>query len=1074
MDLWSPFPNFHVKTCAQFQRREPNTPWPFVHIFQFLHAMDNHIRYLQEVCRVGGKKFSSCTQSTQYSVEIYKSELMSVHKIDISKDDPEVHPQYICILCERALKRTRTHAKFSGGGCSPVVDWQPHNRINCSFCANHTTKARGRPVRAKPNPTLRGSCDVSSTLALSTSQATSPTCTTSQATVTAPESTNIAPPQASMVGMDIQADQVLAQACGVQRAGIELKAERFIDQHVAEICKLCENVVDNAIEAACCEELFCGNCICTWLSKHNTCPVCDKEMIASQLCRPGRVLCRVLSNRSIRCDFYKPALDGCPMVVPIQHLQNHVKECAFNPDEPAKQQPIRAVRPSSTVAEVTTASPSKLQGNVAGSLIARLVSARAQDGKLEVKMGEERRGHPQIFHLAPSSIVPSTEASASTLKRRASELTRIAENVCGGSDGARVQLTAGLKKLSSAAQEHLLEEAGLRCSTPSPGTALAIKADLRLPWSQLRKLRQWLKVFGVKLESEHTMRQFIAMKLPSYSAMELPMTKRNGNVSMAATVFFPDLITIVMHFVDILHESDRLTWHNGLIPESQIWLKLGGDHGGGNFKLSLQIANTENPNATYNTIPICIFKEKDTPSNLETALGQYRDQIKQLQQSLWRGKAIKLYLFGDYEFQTVNYGLSGSSGVRPCLHCHCMKKDMVLVTESRTVADKRPRTLATLTEDYGKFREAGLQLPQAKNFNNVIRSCILPVPISNVIIPVLHLDLGIFTWMFEAFLKDLNQLDLTLAAKCAATDADSVVFTKLVGLNNDLCVKQLEVNIADAQLNTVNQQLQYVALHVHEQVGVQDVLAVLGALQELHKTAEANFQQLTRQHADLQQQINTIATSKDFTGPCVAAVEPVLQQHHIERQVYHGGAFIGNHAHQALKPAVVTAISHCHINVVDQRCPELSDEAATTARRYKQLLTCYAECRSVFSRCTAVDENEVEQLQNAITNFMANCRVEIVERGLGHITPKLHLLEEHTAPMIKKLGVGLGLLAEQGAESLHSSMNTLDSLFKNIPGDLARLKTVAEQHLPTTTKEASELRPRPRKRKSEEQRPTQL
>ena len=79
-----------------------------------------------------------------------------------------------------------------------------------------------------------------------------------------------------------------------------------------------------------------------------------------------------------------------------------------------------------------------MQGDVAGNLMARLVQARVEGGKLEVKCSEEGRGHSQVFHRAPTSIVPSTEASASTLKRRESELTRIAESVCGGSEGARV------------------------------------------------------------------------------------------------------------------------------------------------------------------------------------------------------------------------------------------------------------------------------------------------------------------------------------------------------------------------------------------------------------------------------------------------------------------------------------------------------------------------------------------------------------------------------------------------------------------------------------------------------------
>ena len=73
--------------------------------------------YLQEVCRIGGRKFSSCKQSTRYPVEKYKHELNSVFSIDIAEDDPEVHPQNICILCQRALKRASEKSTYCGGGC---------------------------------------------------------------------------------------------------------------------------------------------------------------------------------------------------------------------------------------------------------------------------------------------------------------------------------------------------------------------------------------------------------------------------------------------------------------------------------------------------------------------------------------------------------------------------------------------------------------------------------------------------------------------------------------------------------------------------------------------------------------------------------------------------------------------------------------------------------------------------------------------------------------------------------------------------------------------------------------------
>ena len=299
---------------------------------------------------------------------------------------------------------------------------------------------------------------------------------------------------------------------------------------------------------------------------------------------------------------------------------------------------------------------------------------------------------------------------------------------------------------------------------------------------------------------------------------------------------------------------------------------------------------------------------------------------------------------------------------------------------------------------------------------------------------------------------------------------DDSTFRQLCELSHDLNTCQLAIDGSATQLQQVQDQLQHVALHFQHQLGEADVMAVVQNLTDLHQNAAAEHQRNTARLAEIQSKITKASTSKDLSGPCLRSVEPVLQQHHIQRQAYHGGAFIGNHVHEALKPTVVTAITHSHIQIVQERCPELAQEATTVATRYHQLLTNYATCREIFSHCNAVSDEDLVKLNNEIRQFVSKCRTEIVHRGLGHITPKIHLLEEHTLPLMQKFRVGLGLLAEQGAESLHSSMNTLDVLFKNIPGSLARLKSVADQHLLTTTKEASTLQPRPRKRKAEQQR----
>ena len=64
------------------------------------------------------------------------------------------------------------------------------------------------------------------------------------------------------------------------------------------------------------------------------------------------------------------------------------------------------------------------------------------------------------------------------------------------------------------------------------------------------------------------------------------------------------------------------------------------------------------------------------------------------------------------------------------------------------------------------------------------------------------------------------------------------------------------------------------------------------------------------------------------------------------------------------------------------------------------------------------------------------------------VTPKLHILEEHVVPWIKKWGMGFGLSGEQGAESIHAYFNKLRSTYNSIPERLSRLKQMMfAQHL---------------------------
>ena len=45
-----------------------------------------------------------------------------------------------------------------------------------------------------------------------------------------------------------------------------------------------------------------------------------------------------------------------------------------------------------------------------------------------------------------------------------------------------------------------------------------------------------------------------------------------------------------------------MTRHNDIIPEDEVWIKLGGDKGGGTFKMCFQPLNVMWPNSPENTL----------------------------------------------------------------------------------------------------------------------------------------------------------------------------------------------------------------------------------------------------------------------------------------------------------------------------------------------------------------------------------------------------------------------------------------------------------------------------------------
>ena len=96
----------------------------------------------------------------------------------------------------------------------------------------------------------------------------------------------------------------------------------------------------------------------------------------------------------------------------------------------------------------------------------------------------------------------------------------------------------------------------------------------------------------------------------------------------------PELSLLIKQQTLYLRDG-RLTWNNA-IPEQEVHLKLGGDAGGGPFKMAFQTANLKHPNSKTNAVVFAMFHAKDTWTNLKTALMKYREQVNILREATWR------------------------------------------------------------------------------------------------------------------------------------------------------------------------------------------------------------------------------------------------------------------------------------------------------------------------------------------------------------------------------------------------------------------------------------------------------
>ncbi|KAL8570149.1 hypothetical protein ACOMHN_030946 [Nucella lapillus] len=654
----------------------------------------------------------------------------------------------------------------------------------------------------------------------------------------------------------------------------------------------------------------------------------------------------------------------------------------------------------------------------------RMVRIKLSEASDKMTVRCKTGGQPIILQKIVKARKASTQARTPLRKKRAKTMNKIRLNISGNTeeDAAKQQSTE-LKSAPKARKRLVLKEAKCGPVSVTAKQGAAIRVGLGLSETKHRVQRRYFRWLGVHFASERKEKkeQLKAQGAEIEGQMRTLEvwndTEKNMDLTPTPCAGIKDIPSYVTRLLDEYDSQGRLTWHDGSIPEDEIWIKIGGDHGGKSFKMMLQVANLANANSKHNTCMFTIVECKDTPENLRRLLVPYKDQLSELETMQWKEKRTRVFVFGDYDFLTKMYGLSGAQGIHPCLYCTATKSAIQLSPDlnKRNIS---PRSVVQIKRDYKQYRRAGKKKKDAQLFNNVVRHPVIDVELEQVAPPYLHILLGIVKKHHDLLEDQCHKLDQQVARSVASGD----------GTNCDMFSAPFHKYIKDAK----------------KLKGQQSHLKNLKSKAKREDSMELQNK--------IRQQENTISETKAAlslpirAGPIAANLDKTLRENKIFPQAYHSRSLVGNHCNKYLREdaykSICGSVSEITKDVTNRK--DIQEKARGISGKFTHLNSMFSNVHQRISHQRAIGCEEIENIETCISTYMAYFR-----QAFPHVAviPKQHLLEHHCVPWIRRWGTGMALLGEQGGEETHATVNSLKRRVDGLKNHQHRLKTLLREQL---------------------------
>ena len=366
------------------------------------------------------------------------------------------------------------------------------------------------------------------------------------------------------------------------------------------------------------------------------------------------------------------------------------------------------------------------------------------------------------------------------------------------------------------------------------------------------------------------------------------------------------------------------------------------------------------------------------------------------------------------------------------------------------------RTLETLSEHLHSFqtRYEG-NLKNAKHAFNVISRIFFNIPLEQVCIPGLHITLGVYVKLLEHFEYFCKDLDCQIAHLLAQSDEEAIgnEFNAFVDILKE--IREVEKNISDLneRHEIIIAELNWFAISQSDCFDEEFHTKLLKQVDEKLLISQTQLERLKND--------NKLG---DDVGPCQSSIDKTLKGIGVERPAYFGGCLVGNHCDKMLEDENIEKLSSSIPSIVlghVDNAANLHDTATHRCNTFAELFRKYARCLQVFNSANPLDKIMINTLEDNTRSFMTFLRSDFPDIK---ISPKLHMMEDHVIPFIRRWGAACGFYGEQGGESIHQTINNMKRNYNCMPKGLERLKYIMVNHLTATNPNAAAKRVPEKKR----------